>query len=63
MFSFAEDTVLDPFLGSGTTALAAMQCGRNSIGYEIDPGYLRKARRRIEAARDFFTDAEVIVNE
>jgi modification methylase len=63
MFSFAGDTVLDPFLGSGTTALAAMQCGRNSIGYEIDPGYLRKARRRIEASRDFFTDAEVIVNE
>lgn len=63
MFSFAGDTVLDPFLGSGTTALAAMQSGRNSIGYEIDPGYLEKARRRIEAARDFFTDAEVIVNE
>lgn len=63
MFSFAGDTVLDPFLGSGTTALAAMQSGRNSVGFEIDAGYLRKARRRIEAAKDFFTDAEVIVNE
>ena len=63
MFSFAGDTVLDTFLGSGTTMLAAMQSGRNSIGYEIDPGYLRKTRRRIDAARDFFTDAEVVVDE
>jgi DNA modification methylase len=61
MFSFAGDTVLDPFLGSGTTSLAAMQCGRNSIGYEIDAGYLRKARKRIEASKDFFMDAEVTV--
>jgi DNA modification methylase len=62
MFSFAGDVVLDPFLGSGTTSLAAMQCGRNSIGCEIDAGYLRKARRRIEAAKDFFTDAEVTID-
>ena len=32
MFSFVGDTVLDPFLGTGTTTLAAAQCGRNSIG-------------------------------
>lgn len=63
MFSFVGDTVLDPFLGSGTTALAAMQCGRNSVGYEIDPGYLKKARRRIEEARDFFIDAELTVDD
>ena len=36
MFSFVGDTVLDPFLGTGTTTLAAMRNGRNSIGYEID---------------------------
>jgi DNA modification methylase len=59
MFSFAGDTVLDPFLGSGTTALAAMGCGRNSIGYEIDLGYLKNAKRRIEHAKTFFMDAEV----
>lgn len=63
MFSFAGDTVLDPFVGSGTTTLAAMQSGRNSVGYEIDPGYLTRARKRIENARDFFTDAEVVVDE
>jgi DNA modification methylase len=36
MFSFAGDTVLDPFLGTGTTAVAAAALGRNSIGFEID---------------------------
>lgn len=36
MFSFVEDTVLDPFLGSGTTCLAALEQTRNSIGYEIN---------------------------
>lgn len=47
MFSFAGDTVLDPFLGSGTTTLAAMLAGRNSIGVEIEPQYLRLAQRRL----------------
>jgi DNA modification methylase len=37
MFSFPEETVLDPFMGSGTTALAAKKLGRNSVGYEINP--------------------------
>lgn len=37
MFSLKGDTVLDPFLGTGTTSLAAMASARNSIGYEIDP--------------------------
>ena len=39
MFSFVGDTVLDPFLGSGTTTLAAKNQGRSSIGYEINPDY------------------------
>jgi DNA modification methylase len=47
MFSFAGDTVLDPFLGTGTTTLAASQFGRNSVGYEIDRDYLNYAHRRI----------------
>jgi modification methylase len=47
MFSFVGDTVLDPFLGTGSTALAAAQWGRNSIGYEIDPTYLDYAHHRI----------------
>jgi site-specific DNA-methyltransferase (adenine-specific) len=40
MFSFVGDTVLDPFLGSGTTSLAANNLDRNSIGYEINPDFV-----------------------
>ena len=40
MFAFAGDTVLDPFLGSGTTSLAARNLGRNSVGYEINPAFI-----------------------
>lgn len=47
MFSFVGDTVLDPFLGTGTTTVAAATSGRNSIGFEIDPQYLEFADRRI----------------
>ena len=40
MFSFVGDSVLDPFLGSGTTSLAARNLGRNSVGYEINDDFL-----------------------
>lgn len=39
MFSFVGDTVFDPFMGSGTTALAATKLGRNSIGYELNKDF------------------------
>ena len=47
MFSFAGDTVLDPFVGAGSTCLAALEAGRNSIGNEIEPAFLDVARRRL----------------
>jgi len=47
MFSFVGDTVLDPFLGTGTTTVAAAGAGRNSIGFEIDRHYFEEAHRRI----------------
>lgn len=47
MFSFVGDTVLDPFLGTGTTSIAAAQCGRNSIGCEVDDFYFQLAERRL----------------
>ena len=47
MFSFAGDTVLDPFAGSGTTALAAMNLERNSIGYEINPKFVDIIREKL----------------
>jgi DNA modification methylase len=48
MFSFIGDTVLDPFLGTGTTTVACIRAGRNSIGNELDPAYLELAKGRIE---------------
>ena len=47
MFSFAGDTVLDPFAGSGTTALAAMNLERNSIGYEINSKFVDIIREKL----------------
>jgi DNA modification methylase len=47
MFSFVGDTVLDPFLGTGTTSVAAANWGRNSIGVELDPQYFELAHRRL----------------
>ncbi len=46
MFTFAGDTVLDPFTGTGTTNIAASLWGRNSIGIEIDPTYVSYAEQR-----------------
>jgi site-specific DNA-methyltransferase (adenine-specific) len=47
LFSFAGDTVLDPFAGTGSTSQAAIISGRNSIANEIEPAYVELARRRI----------------
>jgi site-specific DNA-methyltransferase (adenine-specific) len=47
MFSFVGETVLDPFLGSGTTALAARNTGRDSIGYEINADALPIMKRKL----------------
>ncbi len=77
MFSVMGDTVLDPFLGTGTTVLAAMCCGRDSLGFEIDPTFqhtiLEKMaavpetanaiiRQRLIAHRDF-VQARIEANE
>lgn len=47
MFSFVGDTVLDPFLGTGTTTVAAARTGRNSLGFEVDEHYYDQAHTRI----------------
>lgn len=51
MFSFVDDTVVDPFCGSGTAMLAAMQCGRNSIGIEVEGPYCEQAMQRLHRAQ------------
>jgi site-specific DNA-methyltransferase (adenine-specific) len=47
MFAFKGDTVLDPFMGSGTTSLAARNLERNSIGYEINPEFINIAKQKL----------------
>ncbi len=53
----AGGTVLDPFLGSGTTALVADRLGRSAIGIELNPAYAAMARRRIEDDAGLFFEA------
>jgi site-specific DNA-methyltransferase (adenine-specific) len=48
LFSFVGDTVLDPFMGSGSTLVAAARSSRKGIGIEIDPGYCEIAVNRVE---------------
>jgi site-specific DNA-methyltransferase (adenine-specific) len=65
MFTFPGETVLDPFLGSGTTLKAAWDIGRAGIGYEIDPELLPVIRRKVAASgqRDLFRpEAELVVH-
>jgi DNA modification methylase len=51
MFAFDGETVLDPFLGSGTTSLAANNLGRNSIGYEINPEYIDVCKEKLNVVQ------------
>lgn len=60
MFSFVGDTVLDPFLGTGSTTVAAARWGRNSIGVEVDPEYFGFATQRLARdTGDLFSSASV----
>jgi site-specific DNA-methyltransferase (adenine-specific) len=52
LFSFVGDTVLDPFAGTGTTSIAAMNSGRNSIANELEPKYVALAKERMCKAQD-----------
>lgn len=62
MFSFAGDVVLDPFAGTGTTNLAALETGRNSIGVEIEPRYLDLIEKRLSQIPLGGTSVRVIRN-
>jgi DNA modification methylase len=61
MFSFHGDSVLDPFCGTGTTMIASLRYGRNSIGIDIDPEYCRMAASYLKKeSSNLFYDAELI---
>ena len=59
MFSFVGETVLDPFLGSGTTSLAASKLGRNSVGYEINKDFRNTIVNKLSTEGSLFTDSVV----
>jgi site-specific DNA-methyltransferase (adenine-specific) len=48
LYTYAGDVVLDPFIGSGTTAVAAIRNDRRFVGYEAEPEYVRIARQRVD---------------
>jgi site-specific DNA-methyltransferase (adenine-specific) len=51
LYTYVGDVVLDPFLGSGSTAVAAVRTGRHYVGYDTDPDYVAIAEARIVDAR------------
>ncbi len=60
MFSFVGDTILDPFLGSGTTSLAAKNLNRNSVGYEINPKFMDIIKQKLEVNANKLFDKSTI---
>jgi site-specific DNA-methyltransferase (adenine-specific) len=52
LYTYEGDVVLDPFMGSGSTAVAAVRTGRHFLGYDTDPAYVDAARTRVGAERD-----------
>jgi len=51
LYTYEGDVVLDPFMGVGSTAVAAVRTGRRYLGYDTDPGYVEAARRRVAEER------------
>lgn len=63
LYTFVGDTVLDPFLGSGTTCVAAKSLARKSIGYEIDNTYKEIIETRISNVKELdFNPEDIRIN-
>lgn len=60
MFSFVGDTVLDPFVGSGTTSLAAKNLGRNSVGYEINSKFIDIIKQKLDVGVGKMFDNSIV---
>jgi site-specific DNA-methyltransferase (adenine-specific) len=56
LYTYVDDVVLDPFLGSGSTAVAAARTGRHYVGYDLDPEYVAIAEARVAEARQTLFD-------
>jgi len=63
MFSFKGETVFDPFIGSGTSSLAALKLERNSIGYEINKEFINIIFNKISEGISLDCDGEIVFNE
>ncbi|MGC8819403.1 MAG: DNA-methyltransferase, partial [Athalassotoga sp.] len=63
MFSFVGDTILDPFLGSGTTAKVANELERNAIGYEINPEFLKVIKEKIAKSENLLSQLNIEIIE
>ncbi len=59
LYTYREDLVLDPFLGSGSTLVAALRAGRRGVGYDLEPAYVDLARERVARERDRIDGGEV----
>jgi len=51
LYTYADDLVVDPFMGSGSTLVAAAKVGRRYVGYDLDPAYVDIARARVQATQ------------
>lgn len=63
MFSFTGETILDPFMGSGTTALAALNLNRNSIGYEINSDFKTYYEKKLNSSQSDLNGTQFIIKE
>ncbi len=52
LYTYRDDLVLDPFIGSGTTAVAALRTDRHYVGYDTEPEYVRRANERLDGERE-----------
>ena len=60
MFSFTDETILDPFLGSGTTSLVARNLGRNSVGYEINPDFIPIVKEKLNIQQSNLAETKYV---
>ncbi|GAG52673.1 unnamed protein product [marine sediment metagenome] len=61
LYTFEEEVILDPFMGSGQTAIAAIKAKRHYIGYEINKEYIELSERRIKEFKNTLTAYELLI--